>query len=42
MNGDEQVPAQYEVVSDDENFVGVFNISPLYIIEEVRKYFVLL
>jgi len=32
MNGDEQV-------SDDNNFVGVFNLSPLYDIEGVSKYF---
>jgi len=33
MNGDKQVLAQVEVVSDDDNFVGVFDISPLYAIE---------
>jgi len=32
MNGDEQV-------SDDDNFVGVFDLSPLYDIEGVSKYF---
>jgi len=40
INGDEQVPAQVEVVSDDDNFVGVFEISPLYVIEEVSIYFI--
>jgi len=32
MNGDEQV-------SDDDNFVGVFDLSLLYDIEGVSKYF---
>jgi len=38
MNGDEQVPLQVEVVPDDDDYVGVFDVSPLYVIEEVSKY----
>lgn len=38
MNGEEQGPFQVEVVPDDDDFVGVFDVSPLYVIEEVRKY----
>ncbi|XP_060856929.1 uncharacterized protein LOC132934613 [Metopolophium dirhodum] len=37
INGDEQVPVKVEVVSDDDNFVGVFDLSPLYNIEEVEQ-----
>ena len=33
VNGDEQV-------SDNDNFVGVFDLSPLYDIQEVSIYFV--
>ena len=39
---DDELPAQIEVVSDEDNFVGVFDISPLYVIGEVSNYFVFL
>ena len=35
MNGDEQVQARVEVVRDDDNYVDVFDVSPLYVVDEV-------
>lgn len=38
VNRYDQVPL--DVVPDEDDFVGVFDVSPLYVIEEVSKYFI--